>query len=348
MKNPLSLLQFVLPAFLFFGCNGDDPVDVPESLPDNHVSAIYITDDGTKYFATSKGLASFDGSTWTIHHDNPKITAEAIHDLDFELTSYGPEFWLGTNEGVNVITLPVDATSGATTYTRSSSRSLFPGQPGLAGDSVMVVRVDDRNIRWFGTHEGLSAFQGDRWPVINMNNQYHINYFKDNRITAIDHANDTIYIGTKGGGVARMVVTATDAITGASPYEIPWSLIPSENILAVFTDGSTQWYGSDEGIARHIGTQAKENWTLFAEADGLVNNHVQAIDKGHDGLLWFGTKGGVSAFDETNWTNYTTANGLVANNVLCIAIDIDGSIWFGTDNGVSHFDGDKWTSYQAD
>jgi ligand-binding sensor domain-containing protein len=116
----------------------------------------------------------------------------------------------------------------------------------------------------------------------------------------------------------------------------------------VFTDGSTQWYGSDEGVARHIGTEAKENWTLFAESDGLVNNHVQAINKGHDGIMWFGTKGGVSAFDETNWTNYTTGNGLVANHVLCIAIDIDGSIWFGTDNGVSHFDGNKWTSYQAD
>ena len=335
--------------FLFTGCSedNDEPYEMPDALPGNRVSAIYVTGDGLRYFATDKGLASFDGAEWAVYHDNPKVTLEKIHDLDFELTPYGPEFWLGTDNGVNVVTLPVDATSGATTYTRSNTADLFPGQQGLAGDSVFVVRVDDKNIRWFGTHEGLSAFQGNKWPEINLNNHYSPAFFKNNRITSIDHANDTVYIGTKGGGIARMVAGSTDAITGASPYEIPWSLIPSDNILAVFTDGSTQWYGSDEGIAKHTGTGAKDNWILYFESDGLVNNYVQSINKGTDGKMWFGTRGGVSSFDGTSWSSYTTAEGLVSNNVLCIAVDTEGSLWFGTDNGASHFDGETWTNYRA-
>ena len=347
----MNKISFLLIASLMFiaGCgdDNDEPADIPDGLPGNVVSAIYITGDGLRYFATDKGLASFDGTEWTVHHDNPKVTTGTINDLDFEQTSYGPEFWLATNSGINVVTLPVDATSGATTYTKNNTGELFPGQPGLAGDSVFVARVDDNNIRWFGTHEGLSAFRGNQWPEIDLGRHYHPDFFINNRISSIDHSNDTIYIGTRGGGVARLVAESADAITGASPYEIPWSMIPSDNILAVFTDGSTQWYGSDAGIAKHTGTEAKDNWTLYSEVDGLVNNYVQCIDKDANGTMWFGTRGGVSSFDGESWTSYTEGEGLAGNNVLSIAVDPDGSLWFGTGNGVSRFDGSQWVTYRS-
>lgn len=341
---------FVL-VFALVGCtddNGDDNGnELPEGLPGNVVNAIYVTEDGLRYFATDNGIASFDGAEWTVHHDNPKVTTGLIHDMDFELTAYGPEFWLGTSEGLNVVSLPIDAMSGATTYTQDNTQTLFPGQPGLAGDSVIAVRVDANNIRWYGTQNGLSAFRGNQWPEINYANHYHADFFKNNLITSIDYGNDTIYIGTLGGGVARMVAPEPDAISGASPYEIPWSNLPSQNILAVFVDGSTQWYGSDEGLARHEGIEAKENWYLYFESSGLASNYVQAINKDAEGNMWFGTANGVSKYDGTGFTNFTTAQGLVGNNVLSVAVDLDGTLWFGTDEGVSHFDGETFTNYRA-
>jgi ligand-binding sensor domain-containing protein len=344
----ITLLAIVSSLF-FTGCRdiNDDPQDIPDGLPGNIVNAIYITGDGLRYFATDRGLASFDGSVWTVHHDNPKVTTGTINDLAFELTSYGPEFWLATNKGLNVVVLPVDATSGATTYTRQNTADLFPGQPGLAGDSIFAARVDDRNIRWFGTDGGLSAFRGNKWPAINPGNHYHPQFFIRNRVSSIDYSNDTVYIGTMGGGVARMIAADADAITGASPYEIPWSMIPSDNITAVLTDGSTQWYGSDAGVAKHVGTEAKDNWTLYFESDGLANNYVNCIIKDAAGTIWFGTRGGVSSFDGDTWTSYRQGDGLAGNNVLSIAVDFDGSLWFGTDNGVSWFDGSEWVTYRA-
>lgn len=351
MKKTLGFLCF---AFLlgFSACtddeNGnDDDNGLPASLPGNVVNGIYVTEDGLRYFATDKGIASFDGSQWTVHDDNPKVTKSEITDLDFELTSYGPEFWLGTHAGINVVVLPIDATSGATTYTTDNTATLFPGQPGLVGDSIFAVKVDDKNIRWFGTNNGLSAFRGNQWPEIDFANHYGADFFKNNPITSFDYRNDTVYIGTMGGGVARMLVPAPDAITGASPFEIPWSNLPSPNITAVFIDGNTQWYGSDEGLGRHEGIEAKENWSVYFESDGLVNNHIQAINKDNDGNLWLGTRGGLSMYVGGNFTNFTTADGLAGNNVLCITIDKDGTIWFGTDNGASHFDGSVFTTYRA-
>jgi ligand-binding sensor domain-containing protein len=335
----------------WIGCK-DDPInngdDIPKGLPGNVVNAIYITDDGLVYFATDKGIASFDGTDWDVYYSNPKVTTDAIHDMDFEVSAYGPEFWLGTNKGVNVVSLPIDATSGATMYTKENTQTLFPGQPGLLGDSVFAVKVDQNNMRWYGTNQGLSVFRGNKWPSVNYGSHYRANFFLNNRITSIDSANDTVYIGTMGGGIARVVTTNPDAISGASPYEIPWSMLPSDNILSVYIDAHNKWFGSDDGLAKHFGDEAKDNWFLYYDSEGLVNNYVQAINKDLDGNMWFGTQGGVSKYDGTNFTNYTTQQGLIGNNVFCIAIDKDGTIWFGTDNGASHFDGTTFTNYQAE
>jgi ligand-binding sensor domain-containing protein len=333
---------------LFSGCEKEPSPVESESLPHNYVSAIYIHTDGTKYFATKKGLAGFDGTKWTVYHSNPKISSLEINDMAHENGINGHELWLGTNSGANVASLPIDALSGATTYTESNTQTLFPEGPGLAGDSVFVVMVDGNNIRWFGTNNGLSAFHGNQFPDINYRTFYNSGFFGSNRITSFDSAGDTLYIGTKGGGVARMVSSNVDAITAASPYEIPWSALPSNNVLSVYTDGAIQWYGTDEGLAKHSGTQAKLNWESYYEEDGLVNNTVQCILKDNQGIMWFGTPEGVSRYDGSTWESFTEADGLTGNNVLCMVADADGSIWFGTDNGVSHLSGTTWTNYKAE
>lgn len=338
-------IHIIFLLILFLGCRKDPVLEEPESLPDNHINAIYVADDGTKYFATKNGLASFDGLNWTVYHSNQKIETKAILDIGFEQTAQGPELWLATNNGVNVVSLPIDAVSSATTYTENNTVTLFPDGPGLAGDSVFVAEIDEKNIRWFGTNGGLSAFSGNKWTEINLGNHYHAAFFADNRITSLDYSGDTLYIATQGGGVARMVSNPVDAVTTASPYEIPWSALPSDNVLSVFVDGPVQWYGTDQGLAKHTGTLAKVNWESYYKEDGLINNTVQCIQKDTEGNMWFGTPSGVSKFDGSSWKSFTPQDGLVAGNVLCIAVDLDGSLWFGTSNGASNYDGTTWTSY---
>ncbi len=344
----IKILFFAL--LIFVACNdkngnGDEH---PAGLPGNFVKDIYIADDGIKYFATDKGIGSFDGVLWKVFHKNPKIPTKGILALDFEPATGGPRLWLGSSTGVVSAKLPIDNNSSATLYNKALMATMFPGQIGLLGDTIFSLKVDDKNIRWFGTEGGLSAFRGNKWPTIDFAaGEYHANFFKHNRITSFDYRNDTVYIGTMGGGIARMVTSSPDAISGASPYETPWSMIPTQNITAVFIDGNTQWYGSDNGLGKHVGTEAKGNWDLFYTDDGLVNNYIQAINKDKNGNLWIGTRGGVSKMTGGTFSNYTTVQGLVSNNVLCIAIDKDGTIWFGTDKGVSHFNGTTFTNFQA-
>jgi len=68
----------------------------------------------------------------------------------------------------------------------------------------------------------------------------------------------------------------------------------------------------------------------------LAGNWVSAIHGDTDGVMWFGTGGGLSRYDGQEFHNFTTKDGLVDNWINAIYSDAEGVIWLGTENGVSH------------
>ena len=85
--------------------------------------------------------------------------------------------------------------------------------------------------------------------------------------------------------------------------------------------------------------------------NGLADNYVYAIDQEPDGVLWFGTDGGVSRYggisryDGSEFVNFTTKDGLAGNSVWSIDQDSDGVLWFGTWGGVSRYDGSEFVNF---
>jgi ligand-binding sensor domain-containing protein len=159
---------------------------------------------------------------------------------------------------------------------------------------------------------------------------------------------DSLYVATDGAGVARVFRNDVDAISGASEYAI-WGPIemPSDKVYSIcITPDGTQWFGTDLGIARHIGSNTLENWSIFNSDNGLVDNFVQAIAYDKTGALWFGTKGGISVFIGEQWKSFTTNDGLISNNIQCIATDKTGTVWCGTDKGVVSFNNGAIINYR--
>jgi ligand-binding sensor domain-containing protein len=215
---------------------------------------------------------------------------------------------------------------------------------------VVQVAIGKSPLRWFGTDKGISAFKNDKWLVPDYEEQYPEFLFQEYPVTSMttNKDGDTLYAGTKGAGIARFFCNDVDGITGASVYA-QWGpiILPSDNIYSIFVaSNNVKWFGTDKGVARHIGNKTLENWTAFTTDDGLVNNFVQAITADKDGKFWFGTQGGLSVYDGSDWISYTENDGLISNNILCIVVDKDGVVWIGTDNGVSNFNNGKFTSYQ--
>ena len=75
--------------------------------------------------------------------------------------------------------------------------------------------------------------------------------------------------------------------------------------------------------------------------DGLAHNNVTRIMQDRDGIMWFGTRGGVCRYDGYSMTVYTQSksdpDGLPNNFIRALFQSSDGSIWVGTDKGVGRY-----------
>ena len=301
-----------------------------------------IDEDNTVWFLTESGILSFDGTKWVLHDKNRKIASAGLKSVVYDFSSYGPELWIATSTGATVASIPVDARSGATTYYLDNSK--------IISENVLAVAVGKKELRWFGTDKGISAFKSKKWLTNAYVRKYPEGIFQDYPITSMATSidGDSLYICTLGGGVLRVFRNDVDAVSGASEYAA-WGpiLMPSDSVYSVHvsTDG-TQWFGTNRGVAKHSGFKTLEGWIVFTSSDGLADDFVQAISSDSKGNIYFGTKNGLSIFDGAKWTTYKIEDGLASNKILTISVDRNDNVWLGTDNGATLYYKGKFISYK--
>ena len=321
---------------LFYGCNNDDPVVEEEfEFPSKVINRIIVDSNGSKWFATEKGVVSYDGLKWTSYTDEQNKTTGSISDIVFDRLSGIKKLWVGTKAGLSSFEIE---TSAITTDNFNTSKDE------ILSDTVSALGVDDVNVKYIGTSKGLSILKGDKWDKFyGRQNEEILAEYKISSIAVSQ--NGYIYAATKGGGISRFKYA--DAISGATTFNLPWaSGLPSETVYSAVADGNAQWYGTDKGVAYHSSELTKSDWTTYTREDGLVCDTVYAIAKDPSGNVWFGTHKGVSKLSGNKWQSYTVKDGLIANKINTIAIDLDHSVWFGSDQGISHFTVDgKWVNF---
>jgi ligand-binding sensor domain-containing protein len=90
----------------------------------------------------------------------------------------------------------------------------------------------------------------------------------------------------------------------------------------------------------------KGTWRSYSPLDGLAHNWVNTFHCTPDGMMWFGTNGGVSRFDGKTFVNLSAQDGLAYNWVFAIHHSQDGVLWFGTSGGgVPQYDRGQFTSF---
>ena len=97
----------------------------------------------------------------------------------------------------------------------------------------------------------------------------------------------------------------------------------------------------------HFADFKKGTWRSYTSLEGLADDHVFAIHEDTDGMMWFGTRGGISRYDGKEFVNFTVRDGLLHNKVFAIDRDPDGTMWFGTSNGMSRYDGERFLETPA-
>lgn len=171
-------------------------------------------------------------------------------------------------------------------------------------------------------------------------------YANGDDVRALAIQGDTLWAGTKGGGVVQWNTSAGTYVQ----YLHPQTGLAGNDVRAVAIDGlGRKWFGTSRGVS--MLSADGRTWTTYTSANtnnGLGSDDVTTVAVDCEGNLWFGTKGGgVSRYDGGLWQRYTTTNGLASNDVVAIAVDSACRVWVGfgkAGGGVSRYDG-GWTTY---
>ena len=134
-------------------------------------------------------------------------------------------------------------------------RSINTGNSGLLSDVVSSQLHEDNVRSWYGTDMGLSKLQDSGWAEYSMGT-FMLN---NDKVSSLGLYSNQILIGTRGGGVNRLVVEGLDAVSGASPYDTVWTGLPSGHINCILVDaGDGKWFGTPLGLSLHEGDGTKE------------------------------------------------------------------------------------------
>jgi ligand-binding sensor domain-containing protein len=293
------------------------------NLPDNRVYKIVFDAVGNKWIGTYDGLCRLTGSTWTIYNtSNSGLPNNTIYSL--ALDGNGNK-WIGTNGGGLAL---FTGTAGWTIYNTSNSGlpnnnirysivldnngnkwigtlgglTKFDGQnwttynsgnSSLPYNEIRDMTVDQNNILWIATSDGMARFNGSQaWTIFKPDNPISSTGLPHNNIMSIAIApNGVKWIGTSGGLVRFDDVAMTT-------YKTTNSNIPSNSITSVAVESnSVIWVGTDQfGIAKFNGT----TFTTFNTSNSsLPSNTVHFIKIDASGNKWIGTYAGLALFNES-------------------------------------------------
>lgn len=281
--------------------------DVSSGLATGAVTGIVIGDDGRPIAGTSGGVARFDGSGWV----PVALPGEPLRTIVRALTrDDAGRLWVGTETGLVVIPVvgPATPVPGAT--------------PELSRVSVSSLAPDGAGGLWVGTENGLARVSDPASP----------------RLVAAPGLppGSVSALLLRPAGQLLAAVSNAGLFEGRSPQfrRVGDDAAPGRRVftLAEETAGDgAVWIGTgDKGAFRLSG----ETFEAFGPEQGLLHRVVYAIFEDREGVLWFGTEGGLTKRGPSAFVTYSNEDGFPEGEaVYGMAETSDGTIWLTAGSG---------------
>ena len=342
-------------------------------------------DAGTLWVGTRlAGLGRVQEAPWAAFDAATGLPGEQVFCfLEAPGPAGHPAIWLGTSGGVAVLEDGRLAVHGPGTGIPSAPvRSLvaFPGaggrrevwasfigaglsrfdgtrwraveaRPAFRSDDAGVLLADEdengRPVLWVGSERaGLGRFASGRWSAFGVE-QGLPNESVLSLLATRDVSGTTLWVGTRGGGLAELVagrvVAVHDRRTG----------LPNNHVLSLAEvprpDGRRElWAGTRGGVARRLLDGTGAAWSVLSEETSppIPNNNVFVVAPGRDGAVYLGTNGGVARLTGSSTSGsgpevvtYGTNEGLPS--AACnwgSLVDSRGRVWISTAAGAAVLD----------
>jgi diguanylate cyclase (GGDEF)-like protein len=252
-----------------------------------------------------------------------------------------------------------------------SRLSVWNSDAGLPQNTIEAIVQTRDGYLWMGTEEGLVRFDGVRFVV---SDRQSAPALRSSFVSSLFEAPDgTLWIGTYGGGLARMrngrieafhpevlgndrirqmhatsdgsmiVATAGGGVVRINGENVTRFTtrdgLPTDRIWEAIDDGAGGWW-----VATHGGGVVRMRGGRVVETiANLPNQFARAILRDADGTLWIATDGGGVAV----WRGgaivrvITTRDGLPSNLIRSLLRDGDGNLWIATDSGLVRWRNDR-------
>lgn len=340
MKNKLFLSIFflfisiqcfhgIIPAFSYF-----DKITQADGLSNNQVQCIFQETAGWMWIGTTQGLNRYDGYNFSVFMDD--VDGKGPLRGALIRCIYEDEennIWVGTERGgLNLFNRELETFSHFI-FEDSSIDTIF---------SVNAITSDRDGKIWLATNKGPA------W--LNENNQLQLldipamKKLKATNITRLffDKRNN-LWLGTTVG--LFFYEFNTELVTEIS---LPDTRRPMDEVTAMFYDSDNLlWIGTYNSGAYYINTNSKVVKKLVPWVNFDRSETVRAIGEDYQGVMWFGTRGGLIAYDKmsqefsVSLRDEDESLSLSLNSVLSLCIDSKGDLWVGTRGGINYRDIDK-------
>ncbi len=195
------------------------------------------------------------------------------------------------------------------------------------GRGIYALHMDNNNVLWIGTSQGLYSKNGKTIAKINLPTTLSGNPPLIRKI--IPDADGGFYLATPHLGI---VYFTEGQITVFSPK----IALEGLNTYTCFTskDG-TIFVGSSVGLFKIT----NDKIIRTTAPDPVISRPIYSIMDDNQGNIWFGTDLGVFHWNGEKLTNFSRKHGLLGNetNRNALIQTRGGAIWIGTDSGASRF-----------
>ena len=315
-----------------------------DGLAHRNVNDIYISKNGSIWFATDDGVSRYDGKFFDNFSKADGLVSNQVRAIcgaekgkGLQTDGLGGTIWFATNKGIS-------------SYDGRNFQNYTTENSNLIGDNVLSAHRTRNGDLWFGTDMGAIQYNTNKNRFQSYMQKEHrelgIGTLPDNHINDInsDPVGDTWF--ATNGGVARFndkkiveVLTMADGL-------------PDHRVRAICSDGNKgMWFGTESGLAHYDGQRISEVFTI---QDGLWSNRIRAIFRDSEGIIWFASTpqetsiferwsgnitGVITKYDGNGFIMFTPEDGLVSASLSAINSTPDGLIWFSSKgDGVSSYD----------
>lgn len=196
-------------------------------------------------------------------------------------------------------------------------------EDGLAGESVTAVVQDSRGYLWFGTTDGVSRFDGERF----------ISYGSADglphaRVHALLESRDgTWWAGTQRG-LARLI---PERPVGRPAFErVPLASPRPEPVFSLYEDREGRIWSGGAGrlFALESGDRGRTANAIGLDALPTPPESIDAFAETPDGSLWIGTNQGMLRRHADGRSSfYPVLPHFGADRVLDLEVDREGRLW---------------------